>query len=66
MGSNMQRQAVPLVKAQAPIIGTGMEGIAGRDSGVVKMAKEDGVVEYVSGDRVTSVITMVLKNTITY
>ncbi len=53
MGSNMQRQAVPLVKAQAPIIGTGMEGIAGRDSGVVKMAKEDGVVEYVSGDRVT-------------
>jgi len=53
MGSNMQRQAVPLVKAQAPIIGTGMEGIAGRDSGVVKMAKEDGVVEYVSGDRIT-------------
>ncbi len=53
MGSNMQRQAVPLVKAQAPIIGTGMEGIAGRDSGVVRMAKEDGVVEYVSGDRVT-------------
>ncbi len=41
------------MKAQAPIIGTGMEGIAGRDSGVVKMAKEDGVVEYVSGDRVT-------------
>jgi DNA-directed RNA polymerase subunit beta len=53
MGSNMQRQAVPLVKAQAPIIGTGMEGIAGRDSGVVRMAKEDGVVEYVSGDRIT-------------
>ncbi len=53
MGSNMQRQAVPLLQAQAPIIGTGMEGIAGRDSGVVKMAKEDGVVDYVSGDRVT-------------
>ncbi|WP_430884811.1 DNA-directed RNA polymerase subunit beta [Fusibacter sp. JL216-2] len=53
MGSNMQRQAVPLVKAQAPIIGTGMEGIAGRDSGVVRMAKEDGVVDYVSGDRIT-------------
>ena len=52
MGSNMQRQAVPLIRAQAPIIGTGMEAIAGRDSGAVILSKEEGVVDYVSSDRV--------------
>ncbi|MDR1042458.1 MAG: hypothetical protein LBL54_00965, partial [Clostridiales Family XIII bacterium] len=46
MGSNMQRQAVPLLVTDAPIIGTGMEYIAARDSGVVVLAKNDGVVEY--------------------
>ncbi|PID82226.1 MAG: DNA-directed RNA polymerase subunit beta [Clostridiales bacterium] len=51
MGSNMQRQAVPLVKAESPIIGTGIESIAGRDSGVVIAAEQGGVVEYVSGQR---------------
>jgi DNA-directed RNA polymerase beta subunit len=46
MGSNMQRQAVPLLVTDAPIVGTGMEYIAARDSGVVVLAKNDGVVEY--------------------
>jgi DNA-directed RNA polymerase beta subunit len=50
MGSNMQRQAVPLLMTDAPIIGTGMEYIAARDSGVVVLAKNDGVVEYADAD----------------
>ncbi len=50
MGSNMQRQAVPLVKAEAPIIGTGMEYRAARDSGVCIIAKNSGRVELVAGD----------------
>ncbi|PAB56130.1 DNA-directed RNA polymerase subunit beta [Anaeromicrobium sediminis] len=52
MGSNMQRQAVPLVKTDAPIIGTGMEYIAGKDSGAVVVAKNAGVVERVSADEI--------------
>lgn len=48
MGSNMQRQAVPLLKTESPIVGTGMEYKAAVDSGVVIIAKEDGVVERVS------------------
>ena len=52
MGSNMQRQAVPLLKPQSPIVGTGMEYKAAVDSGVTVLAKCDGVVEYVSADRV--------------
>ncbi len=52
MGSNMQRQAVPLVRAEAPIIGTGIEHIAAKDSGVVIKAVVDGVVEYVSADEI--------------
>ena len=52
MGSNMQRQAVPLVKAEAPLVGTGMEYIAARDSGAVILCKRDGVVESVDGERV--------------
>lgn len=49
MGSNMQRQGVPLLKPQAPIVGTGLEAKAARDSGSVVIAEEDGVVEYVDG-----------------
>ena len=49
MGSNMQRQAVPLLQPQAPIVGTGLEARAARDSGAVVIAEEDGVVEYVDG-----------------
>ncbi|MCY3974195.1 MAG: DNA-directed RNA polymerase subunit beta [Simkaniaceae bacterium] len=49
MGSNMQRQAVPLLKTEAPIVGTGLEGRTARDSGAVVVAEEDGIVEYVDG-----------------
>ncbi len=52
MGSNMQRQAVPLVRAEAPIIGTGIEHIAAKDSGSVVKAPVDGVIEYVSADEI--------------
>ena len=52
MGSNMQRQAVPLLKTEAPIVGTGMEYKAGVDSGVCVLAKAAGTVTYVSADTV--------------
>ncbi len=52
MGSNMQRQAVPLVKAEAPYVGTGMEAIVARDSGVVIMAKRSGIVDQVDAQRI--------------
>ncbi len=52
MGSNMQRQAVPLIRTQAPIIGTGMEYKVAHDSGVCILSKTDGVVTYVSADRI--------------
>ncbi len=52
MGSNMQRQAVPLIKPQAPLIGTGMEHRAAKDSGVCVVSKHEGVVSYVSADEI--------------
>jgi len=52
MGSNMQRQAVPLLRSEAPIVGTGMEANAARDSGVVVCAKRSGVVESVDATRI--------------
>ena len=52
MGSNMQRQAVPLLTPEAPIIGTGMEYKAAQDSGVVVIAKQEGVIKKVAGDQV--------------
>ena len=52
MGSNMQRQAVPLIKPEAPIVGTGMEYRAAKDSGITVVAKEDGIVEKVTGDEI--------------
>ncbi|MBC7087025.1 MAG: DNA-directed RNA polymerase subunit beta [Tissierellales bacterium] len=52
MGSNMQRQAVPLLKTEAPIIGTGIEYKAAKDSGVVVIAKNSGIVEKVSADEI--------------
>ncbi|MEA4889499.1 MAG: DNA-directed RNA polymerase subunit beta [Clostridiaceae bacterium] len=52
MGSNMQRQAVPLIKTEAPIIGTGMEYRAAKDSGVCTVARNDGVIEYVSANKI--------------
>ena len=53
MGSNMQKQAVPLLTTDSPIVGTGMEHKAAVDSGVVVLAKEDGYVEAVSADEIT-------------
>src|ERR1700675_4666578 len=52
MGSNMQRQAVPLLEPEAPIVGTGMEGRAARDSGQVVVAKRPGVVTSVTADHI--------------
>lgn len=52
MGSNMQRQAVPLIKPDSPIVGTGMEYKAARDSGVILLAKNDGVVEKATANEV--------------
>lgn len=52
MGSNMQRQAVPLIKPDAPVIGTGIEYKAARDSGVVLLAKNAGVVDKVSANEI--------------
>jgi DNA-directed RNA polymerase subunit beta len=52
MGSNMQRQAVPLLRAEAPVVGTGMEYRAAYDSGAVVVAKRDGVVENVTANRI--------------
>ena len=52
MGANMQRQAMPLIKTEAPFIGTGVEHIAAKDSGVVIVAKADGVVEYVDAKKI--------------
>jgi DNA-directed RNA polymerase subunit beta len=52
MGSNMQRQAVPLLNCRAPIIGTGIEEVVARDSGVTLVAKRDGIIEDVDADRI--------------
>ena len=52
MGSNMQRQAIPLIKCEAPIVGTGIEAISARDSGAVVICKADGVVDYVDSEKI--------------
>ncbi|MCR4404201.1 MAG: DNA-directed RNA polymerase subunit beta [Candidatus Acetothermia bacterium] len=52
MGTNMQRQAVPLLKPQAPYVGTGMEEAAARDSGMLVTAHDDGVVKYVDKEKI--------------
>jgi DNA-directed RNA polymerase subunit beta len=52
MGSNMQRQAVPLLRTEAPLVGTGMEPVVARDSGVTVVARRDGVVEQVDAERI--------------
>jgi len=52
MGANMQRQAVPLLRAEAPYVGTGMEEAAARDSGMLVIAEEDGVVKYVDKEKI--------------
>ena len=52
MGANMQRQAVPLLVSEAPIVGTGVEYIAARDSGSTVVCKADGIVEYADGKKI--------------
>jgi DNA-directed RNA polymerase subunit beta len=52
MGSNMQRQAVPLLRTEAPLVGTGMEKVVARDSGVTVVARRGGVVEQVDAERI--------------
>jgi DNA-directed RNA polymerase subunit beta len=52
MGSNMQRQAVPLVRADAPLVGTGMEGIVARDSGAAIAARRTGIVDQIDATRI--------------
>ena len=52
MGSNMQRQAVPLIKAEAPLVGTGMEEVVARDSGAAIAARRTGVVDQVDATRI--------------
>src|SRR2546421_5740471 len=52
MGSNMQRQAVPLLRARAPFVGTGMEYITARDSGAVIVARRSGAIDYVDSQRI--------------
>jgi DNA-directed RNA polymerase subunit beta len=52
MGANMQRQSVPLLRAQAPLVGTGMEGVTARDSGAVILARRNGVVDSVDSERI--------------
>ena len=53
MGANMQRQAVPLMITESPIVGTGIEYRAAKDSGILVLAEEDGVIEKVTGDSIT-------------
>ncbi len=53
MGANMQRQAVPLMITDSPVVGTGMEYRAAKDSGILVLAEDDGVIENVTGDYIT-------------
>jgi len=52
MGANMQRQSVPLLRAEAPLVGTGVEYVAARDSGAVVVCKADGIVDYVDARKI--------------
>lgn len=52
MGANMQRQAVPLLVADSPVVGTGMEGKAAKDSGVLAVSEKDGVIDRVTADKI--------------
>ena len=53
MGANMQRQAVPLIMPEAPIVGTGMEYRAAKDSGILILAEDDGIIQKVTGEAIT-------------
>ena len=64
MGSNMQRQAVPLLRTSAPLVGTGIEGIVARDSGATVVAERAGVVEYVDSTKIVIKATELKQNTL--
>jgi len=57
MGANMQRQAVPLLRAEAPLVGTGMEGVVARDSGAAITARRGGVIDQVDASRIVVRVT---------
>ncbi|RBI82584.1 DNA-directed RNA polymerase subunit beta [Rhodosalinus halophilus] len=57
MGSNMQRQAVPLLQAEAPLVGTGIEGVVARDSGASVMARRGGIIDQVDAQRIVVRVT---------
>jgi DNA-directed RNA polymerase subunit beta len=57
MGSNMQRQAVPLIQSEAPLVGTGMEAVVARDSGAAVVARRGGVVDQVDASRIVIRVT---------
>ena len=52
MGANMQRQAVPLMQPEAPLVGTGMEYVSAKDSGAAVICKHDGIVEHVESSEI--------------
>ena len=57
MGSNMMRQAVPLLKPESPLVGTGIESDVALDSGVTIVAKRDGIVDKIDGKRIVLRVT---------
>ena len=57
MGSNMQRQAVPLIRTSAPLVGTGLEKTVAKDSGITVVVKGDGIVEYVDASKIVVMVT---------
>ena len=57
MGSNMMRQAVPLIKPESPLVGTGIEKDVALDSGVTIIAKRDGLVDKIDGKRIVIIAT---------
>jgi DNA-directed RNA polymerase subunit beta len=63
MGSNMQRQAVSLLRTEAPLVGTGMERVVARDSGATVIAKRDGIVDQVDAERIVIQTTEVTEDT---
>ena len=62
MGSNMMRQAVPLLKPEAPLVGTGIESDVALDSGVTIVAKRDGIVDKIDGERIVSTNEKIIHN----
>ena len=64
MGSNMMRQAVPLIQAESPLVGTGVEKVVAVDSGVTIVANRDGIVDKIDGKRIVVRVTEKIKTPI--